>query len=79
MNDADITGQAIVYAQGPYDYDIALENIEDMDAGNHYGLYLELNSTGTGSDQLDAYAESYGDKSYGPSYNIIEIYNISGK
>lgn len=77
--DTEIAGHAI-FNPGAYSYDCCLDLLENYQSnGDYYGLFINQVTSEVGANMLTLYAESEGANSYGPSYLITGVYNISGK
>ena len=77
--DTEIAGHAI-FNPGAYSYDCCLDLLENYQSnGDYYGLFINQVTSEVGVNMLTLYAESEGANSYGPSYLITGVYNISGK
>ena len=77
--DTEIAGHAI-FNPGAYSYDCCLDLLENYQSnGDYYGLFINQITSEVGANMLTLYAESEGANSYGPSYLITGVYNISGK
>lgn len=77
--DTEIAGHAI-FNPGAYSYDYCLDLLENYQSNSdYYGLFINQVSSEVGANMLTLYAESEGANSYGPSYLITGVYNISGK
>lgn len=77
--DIEIAGHAI-FNPGAYSYDCCLDLLENYQSnGDYYGLFINQVTSEVGVNMLTLYAESEGANSYGPSYLITGVYNISGK
>lgn len=77
--DTEIAGHAI-FNPGAYSYDCCLDLLENyQSSGDYYGLFINQVTSEVGANMLTLYAESEGANSYGPSYLITGVYNISGK
>ena len=77
--DIEIAGHAI-FNPGAYSYDCCLDLLENYQSnGDYYGLFINQVTSEVGANMLTLYAESEGANSYGPSYLITGVYNISGK
>ena len=77
--DTEIAGHAI-FNPGAYSYDCCLDLLENYQSnGDYYGLFINQVTSEVGVNMLTLYAESKGANSYGPSYLITGVYNISGK
>lgn len=75
----EIAGHAI-FNPGAYSQDCCLDLLENYQSnGDYYGLFLNQVTSEVGANMLTLYAESEGANSYGPSYLITGVYNISGK
>lgn len=77
--DTEFAGHAI-FNPGAYSYDCCLDLLENYQSnGDYYGLFINQVTSEVGANMLTLYAESEGANSYGPSYLITGVYNISGK
>lgn len=77
--DTEIAGHAI-FNPGAYSYDCCLDLLENYQSnGDYYGLFINQVTSEVGVNMLTLYAKSEGANSYGPSYLITGVYNISGK
>lgn len=77
--DNEIAGHAI-FNPGAYSYDCCLDLLENYQSnGDYYGLFINQVTSEVGANMLTLHAESEGANSYGPSYLITGVYNISGK
>lgn len=77
--DAEVAGQSYLYPNS-YDYDVLLDVVEDFqEPSSYYSLNIEQASIEAGSTSVKAMSVSQGGNSYGPTYKIFGIYNVSGK